>query len=647
MKKIAIVQIVLAAGILFLGRAACAGENPEGPRHINSIGMKLVRIPREGSCGEPGTFMMGFGTEVLSDELTITHKKGEKRYCLKRGNYDEHPTHKVTITKPFYMGVYEVTNAQYEQFDPGHRRHRGTRDYSKRDDDAVIMVSWENAAAFCQWLSKKEGRTYRLPTEAEWEYACRAGTTTPFNVMPLDSNAPNGWGLFNMHGNVEEWCHDWYGPYPDGPQTDPVGRSDGQFKVIRGGSRQAAPFYMRSANRSGSISDDKSWLIGFRIVLGEMPTSKALPPHKQPYQIEVSQSIPPDLTRGPDNAVPYLEIRTYVNIPEGSAGPLFYRHNHNPDIVQCTNGDLLAIHFSTISEGDREMVYGGSRLRYGNDRWDDTSIFWGPPDRKAEYSVLWVDGDTIYNFSSLGVANSRPSAIVMRTSKDNGVTWTNPRTIVPRSDDQGVMETVFRTRKGAIVIPADDHNVFISHDNGHTWFTPCNAKGPAGIHTPMMELSDDSLMSFGRYGDIDGMMPKSVSSDMGKTWTHSASVFTPIGGGQRATMLRLKEGPIFFASFAKKMTMIDGEGSESKCNGLFAAISFDEGKTWPLMRLISDGSGRRVFTRKNKYYQMTKNRSEGNGYLASCQSADGVIHMVSNRVEYAFNLKWLWREYKP
>jgi hypothetical protein len=154
-------------------------------------------------------------------------------------------------------------------------------------------------------------------------------------------------------------------------------------------------------------------------------------------------------------------------------------------------------------------------------------------------------------------------------------------------------------------------------------------------------------MSFGRYGDIDGMMPKSVSADMGKTWTHSASVFTPIGGGQRATMLRLEEGPIFFASFAKKMTMIDGEASEGECNGLFAALSFDDGKTWPVIRLVSDGSGRSVFTRKNKHYQMTRNRSEGNGYLASCQSADGVIHMVSNRVEDAFNLKWLWRQYKP
>ena len=378
-----ILRVVAAAGVFVWAYSGLAGGAPSGPGYVNSVGMKLVRI-------EPGTFTMGFATDALSDELTITHKGGKKRECLKRGNYDEHPAHWVTIKRPFYIGVSEVTNAQYEEFDPNHRTQRGGGDYS-RDDDAVTMVSWEDAGAFCRWLSQKEGGTYRLPTEAEWEYSCRAGTTTPFSSTAADSNLPNDWGLFNMHGNVEEWCYDWYGPYPDGAQTDPVGRSEGQFKVIRGGSREAAPFYMRSANRSGSIMDDRSRLIGFLVALGEMPTSRSLPAVRQPYQMNVSQKVPADLTKGPDKTVPYLEIRRYVNIAEGTAGPLFYFHNHNPDIIQCPNGDLLAIHFSTISEGDREMVYGGSRLRYGNDKWDETSVFWGPPDRKAEYSVLWVD----------------------------------------------------------------------------------------------------------------------------------------------------------------------------------------------------------------------------------------------------------------
>jgi len=458
----------------------------------------------------------------------------------------------------------------------------------------------------------------------------------------------NKWGLYNMHGVAEEWCHDWYGPYEQGPATDPVGMVDGDFKVTRGGSYDTAKFYRRSANRSGTMTDDKSPLVGFRVVLGKPPKTKPLPVVKQPYQENVSQDVPSDLTNGPDPEIAYLEIRSYINIEKGAQGPLFYYHNHNPDIVQCPNGDLFAIHFSTNGEGDREMVYGGSRLRYGNKQWDKSSVVWGPPDRKAEYSVLWVDGDTVYNFSSVGVGDSRPGAIVMRSSKDNCATWSKPRTIVARADEQGVMENVFRTSKGAIVIPCDDHNLFVSYDNGMTWASPCNAKGPAGIHTPMMELRNGDLMAIGRYGDIDGMMPKSISSDMGKTWTVSKSPFSGIGGGQRATLLRLKEGPIFFSSFAKKPVMMsDGKREQSECKGLYAALSFDEGKTWPVVQLISDGSGREVFTRKNKYYKMEKSKSEGNGYLASCQSADGVIHVVSNRSEYAMNLKWIWPEYKP
>src|SRR5262249_42447235 len=151
--------------------------------------------------------------------------------------------------------------------------------------------TWQDAVRFCQWLAKKEGLPYRLPTEAEWEYACRAGTTTPFHtgdslprgfhknvreswypavgrsnaeaeVVPLTvgQTPVNAWGLADMHGNVEEWCHDWYGPYEACPQTDPVGRADGLFRVTRGGSHSTLLYYLRSANRSGALPEDRHWL---------------------------------------------------------------------------------------------------------------------------------------------------------------------------------------------------------------------------------------------------------------------------------------------------------------------------------------------------------------------------------------------------
>ena len=126
---------------------------------------------------------------------------------------------------PFRMSATEITNAQYEAFDPSHKALRGYKGFSKADDEAVVMVSWEEATAYCEWLSRRTGRSFRLPTEKEWEYACRAGTRTPYNTgetypeeygkvqkntrfkepvsLEVAQFAPNAWGLYDMHGNVE------------------------------------------------------------------------------------------------------------------------------------------------------------------------------------------------------------------------------------------------------------------------------------------------------------------------------------------------------------------------------------------------------------------------------------------------------------
>ncbi|MHC4528425.1 MAG: formylglycine-generating enzyme family protein, partial [Planctomycetota bacterium] len=242
---------VLVTCLLLSGAIAARGDTkmPTEPHYTNSIGMKLVRI-------EPGAFTMGLGAEPLLAHL-VTSKSH-----FATGDFDEHPAHKVEITRPFYMAVYEATNAQYEQFDPDHKRERGRAGVSKEDNEPVVFVSWHDAVAFCKWLGEKEKLGYRLPTEAEWEYACRAGTETPFytgDTLPEDVSKtgrddltvgrtkPNVWGLYDMHGNLEEWCHDWYGPYEPAPQTDPVGRVDSLFKVARGGSHSTDPYYLRSA----------------------------------------------------------------------------------------------------------------------------------------------------------------------------------------------------------------------------------------------------------------------------------------------------------------------------------------------------------------------------------------------------------------
>jgi formylglycine-generating enzyme required for sulfatase activity len=670
-------------------RGRAAEPLPKDKTHTNAIGMKLARI-------EPGTFLMGADQTPLPKELS------EDRPHRRNGDFDEHPAHKVTLSQPFYMGIFEVTNAQYEQFDPEHRKLRGKLGFAKEDDEAVVFVSWHDAVRFCEWLSKKEDRPYRLPTEAEWEYACRAGTTTPFHtgetlpkafhknvkeswyparygkeaeeVVPLTvgKTPPNAWGLYDMHGNVEEWCHDWYGPYEKGEQTDPVGRADGLFRVTRGGSHSTLLYYLRSANRLGNVPEDRHWLIGFRVVLGELPKTKPLPaPSPPPWAREVKQEVPADLAKGPDPKVPYFNgPRPYVKIPKDANGPLFAAHNHDPAITDCPNGDLLAIWYSCVSERGRELTVVASRLRYGQEEWEPTAPFWTPPDRNAHAPMLWFDGkDTLYHINGHSVAATwGPLAVVLRTSKDSGATWSRPRLIIPEHGPRRQpVESVIRLRDGSILFACDavpggsgGTAVWISRDDGKTWTDP-GAEAPApkfaagqkggwiaGIHAPVVELKDGRLLAFGRGDTIDGRMPKSISSDGGKTWTYSAGPFPPVSGGQRCVLLRLKEGPLFFAGFTgprqnpTPLTITDAKGNKREVKGLFSALSFDEGETWTNLRLISDdGPGRDVETMDGRPFTLSKSSGEPGGYLSVCQAPNSVIHLISSRQHYAFNLAWL------
>ena len=152
--------LALLCGIWATG--LISAEPPSAKEHTNSLGMKFIRI-------ESGSFVMGEGTAAPTT----------REEWLKR-DWDEAPAHPVRISKPFHLGIYEVTNSQYEKFDLEHKNARTLRGASKEDDAPVTYVTWRQAVDFCTWLSKKEGLPYRLPTEAEWEYACRAGTKTPF-----------------------------------------------------------------------------------------------------------------------------------------------------------------------------------------------------------------------------------------------------------------------------------------------------------------------------------------------------------------------------------------------------------------------------------------------------------------------------------
>jgi len=634
--------------------------------HTNSLGQRFVRI-------EAGAFSMGAPPAPIPEALArLPHRRS--------GDYDEAPARPVTISRPFYMAALQVTNAQYEQFDPGHRSLRGKQGFSTGDDEAVVFVSWHDAVAFCRWLSEKEDLPYRLPTEAEWEYACRAGTTTHFHTgddlpeayrknagvswypdperskpadvvsLEVGRTPPNPWGLCDMHGNVEEWCLDWHGPYQPGEQTDPVGAAEGDFRVTRGGSHSTEPYFLRSANRMGALPEERSWLIGFRVAIGETPSTAPAPPAQAPLcRSDVAARA---AAGGPDPGTPYFEgPRVYVKIPPGSTGPLFSRHNHVPALVECPNGDLLASWYSCVEEPGREVSLPASRLRSGRDEWDPASLLWDAPDRTMASSALWFDGEeTIYHFVGLSAAATWGNLVtVLRTSRDSGASWSPARLIIPEHGLRHMpIESVFRAQDGTLVLPCDavagGHGgtaLWLSDDEGETWR---DAGGTiAGIHAGVAQLADGRLLAFGRGDNVNGMMPMSLSGDMGRTWEYSASIFPPIHGGQRLVLKRLREGPLFFASYANEAVAItDASGVERPVRGLYCAVSFDDGATWPIRKLVSpDRPARLVETMDGYLRPMGRSRSEPAGYLACCQGANGVIHLISSRLHHAFNLAWL------
>jgi len=655
----------VAVGCLgVLAVATTTGSGAANEAFVNSVGMKFVEIA-------PGTFSMG-------------QEQG--------GDWDERPVHQVALSLAFLMGVTEVTNAQYEMFDPSHRTRRGQAGLSKGDDEAVVSVTWYDATAFCRWLSKKEGRSYRLPTEAEWEYACRAGATTPYqtgDTLPAEYHknqeemwhpAPvsltvagtpaNAWGLHDMHGNVEEWCYDWYGPYRHEAQSDPTGYVCGDFKVTRGGSHGTHLTYLRSANRMGTLPHDASWLIGFRVVLGERPETIELPPGRPPLnQRDVVQQIRPDEGKTVDANAPHFRGPIeYVKIPPESEGPLYSHHNHDPALVDCPNGDLLAIWYSCRREPGRELAIVASRLRFGADAWEPASPFWDAPDRNDHAPALYFDGlHTIYHFNGLAAgATWGTLATIMRTSADSGATWSKARLVNPEHGLRHMpVESVFRSREGVLVLPCDAVTggrggtaIHLSRDQGHTWRDPGAGRAApkfddgstgawiAGIHAGVVQLRNGRLMAFGRGDNIHGRMPMSLSADMGHTWTYPASEFPPLGSGQRLILRRLAEGPILLISFTsptRGMLLRDRTGAERRIYGMFAALSYDEGKTWPWTRLVTAGSpSRRLDGGGNTgSFIMDADHAEPRGYLAATQTPDGVIHLITSKHYYAFNLAWL------
>ena len=233
-------------------------------RTIPDLKLELVWI-------KPGSFMMGSSADLAKNKA-------------------ERPQVHVTITNGFWLGRTEVTQAQYEAV----MNVNPSTFNSVGPNAPVERVSWADAMAFCTKLNEREraagripeGFKYTLPTEAQWEYSCRAGTAGEYagnqeamawydensggTTHPVATKQPNAWGLYDMSGNVLEWCFDWYGDYPGGEVIDPTGPAHGYYRLARGGSWRAAMHVGRSASRAGGSPGRLDYTIGFRVALRSM-----------------------------------------------------------------------------------------------------------------------------------------------------------------------------------------------------------------------------------------------------------------------------------------------------------------------------------------------------------------------------------------
>ena len=235
------------------------GVQPLGPFRTNRLGMKFAWVPA-------GTFLMG-SPDHEQDRLA------------------NETQHRVILTKGFFLGIHPVTRAQWQAVMGKKKSLHGTGRLP------VVEISWYDSLAFCEKLSKRDGESYRLPTEAEWEYACRAGSSSAycfgdyFNHLgdyawfmysagfqspprPVGQKKPNAWGLFDMHGNVGEWCWDWSGEYTTEDAIDPEGSPTGRFRVQRGGSTRMFPWQLRSAVRCRLLASNSYEDVGFRVCFG-------------------------------------------------------------------------------------------------------------------------------------------------------------------------------------------------------------------------------------------------------------------------------------------------------------------------------------------------------------------------------------------
>jgi formylglycine-generating enzyme required for sulfatase activity len=636
---------------------------------VNSQRMRMIKI-------QPGTFKMG--AEETKFNL------GKKTDLSKDAPYyDETPVHQVTITYPFFISETEVTFDQFKQF---------RKDYKDRGDykPYVSGVSWYDATAYCEWLSKKEGKPYRLPTEAEWEYACRAGTQTLFwSGDKQPEKDVNPWGVKNMNSEVAEWCYDWHGEYTEDAQTNPVGYDRGVAKVVRGGPANTTEMdesslsfkpitdavYYRSANRASLEPDCPAngseraspHYIGFRIVQAALPATKPLT-FEASFPMQGERQNTSNALKGPDATIPYFKARQVMASPPDLTMPFETQavgldnanqgKVHSSGFVACPNGDILLVGFSssrTKSESAPNATMVVTRLRNGAEEWEMPALFYDRSGVNDQSALLWNDNGKLWFFGGGRGLGDVP--FVYTTSTDNGQTWSELKTPLIKGDvgpfAPQPITSAFRGADGTIYFGSDAHSasslLWASKDNGKTWF---DTKGRTqGRHTTFVLLKDNRILAMGgKNSNVEGYMPKSYSTDNGKTWSEKVkSRFAALGSNQRPVIMRLKSGRLFFAGDFQDIKMMDNPPPKDITErGSYVALSDDEGETWKIKKLA-------LAPEHNDWHGVVKKGKKPQhafgtlGYCAATQTPNGVIHLMTSKgkpsMHFAMNEAWILSDY--
>lgn len=642
---------LVAAATVTLGRTAAPSS------HTNSIGMKMVRI-------DPGSFRMGHDAPLDAERL------GGPALSA-RGDWDERPAHPVRITYPFAISELEVTEEQYRQFSPF---FEGGGDFP----GFATGMSWDEARMFCEWLSRKEGKNYRLPTEAEWEYAARAGTATLFasgDEPPATDSTASPWGLRQIHSGPLEWVHDWHGAYPWAEQVDPVGPESGAGRVIRGGGIQQprvgreddlhgrAPYYRRSANRASMPPAYRgSHAVGFRVVEAPLPSTAARAVEPPLAQQLVKQQAA-HVQQGPDPSKPYFRQRPMLPVPpenvmaediEASGlHPGIRGHNHSPGLTVMPNGDVLAVHFSSPTSRTEywpNVGFIATRLRFGADQWDMPSPFYDLADVNDQTSLLWNDSGVVWQFTGGTGIGEIPFRI--QTSRDNGASWSAIEFPLIAGPIGGFypqpINSAFRGPDGTIYVSSDGVGgtsfLWASSDGGRTWRDTGGRTG--GRHTTFVPLRDGTILGLGgKNTDIDGYMPQSISKDWGRTWRVERTDFPALGSNQRPTVLRLASGRLFFAG---DFQHFNGKAPAAVTQrGAYVSLSDDDGRTWQVRRLpdAPPHESHADIERDPKWWNQSGNTHGTIGYAVAAQAPNGLIHLIATMnhpaQHYELNEAWI------